>query len=220
MKKNIRKFPTPAAPADPMIAAFGCSSDDDDLVATPGGDVDSGAGLRRVHASPNAPAVDVYVKSAAAPVVTDLKFAEDSDGFEMADVFVGGTVPELNGNASFGELSPAVQVPPAAERPGSPAPPSVEISEDQASPLVRVVQASPDAHRVDAGFWDGKSRTPVSVLEDLDLGDAPSDKGGQRRDPDRRRGSVALAADEAEAGARPGRALRRGIEGSGSTGER
>ena len=141
-----------------------------------------------LHASPDAPAVDV---------------------------FVGGSATELVDNLSFSNLSPAVQVPPAAysldikvaangalaatvdtpelmagERylaiasgfvgggtPGFTLLPYAEKFEESASPLVRVVHASPDAPTVDVGLWDGKSFTPVSDYSGLAFGDASSDMG-------------------------------------------
>jgi hypothetical protein len=131
------------------------------------------------------------------------------------DLFVGGTMTELIDELSFSELSPAVQVPPAAYnldvkvaatgavaasfdtpelmagqrylavvtgfvgggRPGLTVLPLAEMFEDTASPLVRVVHASPDAPRVDVGLWDGKSLAPVSDFSDIGFGEASSDMG-------------------------------------------
>jgi hypothetical protein len=143
-----------------------------------------------LHGSPDAPAVDVYA---------------------------GGTDTELVDNLSFGNLSAAVQVPPAAydldirvhdggavaasvttpqltagERylavasgfvgGGSPEftlLPYVESFEESASPVVRVVHASPDAPSVDVGLWDegNKAFTPISDFSDLAFGDASSGSG-------------------------------------------
>jgi len=131
------------------------------------------------------------------------------------DLFVGGTMTELVDNLSFSELSPAVQVSPASYtidvkvaasgalaasfdtpelmagqrylaiasgfvsggQPGFTVLPLAEMFEDTASPLLRVVHASPDAPRVDVGLWDGKAFTPVSEYSDLGFGDASSDMG-------------------------------------------
>jgi hypothetical protein len=143
-----------------------------------------------LHASPDAPAVDVYA---------------------------GGTDTELVDNLSFGNLSSAVQVPPAAynldirvhdgggvaatvatpelmagERylaiasgfVGGGTPeftllPYVDSFEESASPVLRVVHASPDAPSVDVGLWDegNKAFTPISDYSDLAFGDASSDAG-------------------------------------------
>ena len=141
-----------------------------------------------LHASPDAPAVDV---------------------------FVGGTDTELVGDLSFSNLSPAVQVPPAAysldvkvsssgalagtvttpelmagERylaiasgfalggtPGFTLLPYGEKFGESASPQVRVVHASPDAPTVDVGLWDGAVFTPVSDYSGLSFGDASPEAG-------------------------------------------
>jgi len=141
-----------------------------------------------LHASPDAPAVDV---------------------------FVGGTNTELIGDLSFSNLSPMVQVPPASytldvkvsasgalagtvttpdlmagERylaiasgfaggatPGFTVLPYGENFGESTSPLVRVVHASPDAPQVDVGIWDGMTFTPVSDYNGLNFGDASQDMG-------------------------------------------
>jgi len=141
-----------------------------------------------LHASPDAPAVDVKV---------------------------GGTDAVLVDALSFGDLSPAVQVPPAAYSldvalsDGGALVRTVDTPELAAgerylavasgfgdNPLreftllayrdgfdasmdaqVRVVHASPDAPPVDVGVWDGMTLTPVADYLDLDFGDA-SGSGG------------------------------------------
>jgi hypothetical protein len=141
-----------------------------------------------LHASPDAPAVDV---------------------------FVGGTDTELVGDLSFSNLSPAVQVPPAAysldvkvsssgalagtvmtpelmagERylaiasgfalggtPGFTLLPYGEKFGESASPQVRVVHASPDAPTVDVGLWDGANFTAISDYSGLAFGDASPESG-------------------------------------------
>ena len=142
-----------------------------------------------MHASPDAPAVDIYV---------------------------GGTDLELVDNLSFGSLSAPVQVPPAAytldvrvydggavaasvdtpqlmagerylavasgfvggQSPAFELLPYVDNFEEMSSPLVRVVHASPDAPSVDVGLWDaGKQFTPISDYLDLAFGDASAESG-------------------------------------------
>lgn len=197
---RVTAFQTPALPeADIILIATGL------LGEMPGDDMGFGllavgpagtVGLIRqnptvfiMHASPDAPAVDVYV---------------------------GGTDVELVDNLSFGNLSAAVQVPPASysldirvydgggvaatidtpmlmagERylavasgfvggamPEFTVLPYVDEFEDSASSLVRVVHASPDAPSVDVGLWDaGKVFTPISDYSDLSFGDASSGSG-------------------------------------------
>jgi hypothetical protein len=145
MKKHNLTSPVLMPPSVSMIAASGCNDDDKNAVATSGGDLETGAKLRVVHASPNAPAVDVFAKGAAAPVVFKMKIAEveenpgpnagseghgdmieqrstilgvfGSSGASTVDLDAGGTMPELSDESSFSTLSPAVQVPPAISEP-------------------------------------------------------------------------------------------------------
>ena len=196
---RVTAFQTPALPAaDIILIATGLLGEEpgDDmgfglLAVGPEGTV----GLIRqnpvvfvMHASPNAPAVDVYV---------------------------GGTDTELVDNLSFGNLSSAVQVPPAAytldirvfdggnvaatvatpelmaggrylavasgfvggAMPEFTLLPYAAMFEDSASPLVRGVHASPGHSRVDVGFWDGTTFTPVSDFNELGCGESASKPG-------------------------------------------
>jgi hypothetical protein len=147
------------------------------------------------------------------PVVFVLHGSPDAPA---VDVNVGGTDTALVDNLSFGNLSTAVQVPPAAydldirvndggaltatvatpllmpgerylavasgfvggQNPEFTLLPFADAFEDPASPLVRVVHASPDAPPVDVGLWDGgKAFTPISDYSDLAFGDASSGTG-------------------------------------------
>nr|MEE4268156.1 DUF4397 domain-containing protein [Candidatus Krumholzibacteria bacterium] len=197
---RVTAFQTPALPeADIILIATGllAKSPADEmgfglLAVGPEGTV----GLIRqnpvvfvMHASPDAPAVDVYV---------------------------GGTDTELVDNLSFGNLSSAVQVPPAAynldirvfdgggvaanvDTPelmagmrylavasgfvggGTPSftlLPYADEFEESISPVVRVIHASPDAPSVDVGIWDaGLNFSPISDYSDLAFGEASSGSG-------------------------------------------
>lgn len=141
-----------------------------------------------LHASPDAPAVDVKV---------------------------GGTDIELVGDVSFGELSPVIQVAPAmysldvvvsqggslvstVETPALMAGerylviasgfgsdplkefqilPLQEMFGETMNPLVRVVHASPDAPAVDVGVYDGTTFTPVDPFSGLDFGESSDGVG-------------------------------------------
>ncbi len=142
-----------------------------------------------LHASPDAPAVDV---------------------------FVGGTMTELIDSLSFSELSPAVQVPPAmydldvkvtasgavaatvttpdlmagerylavatgfvgGSQPGFTVLPLADEFGMDMDSLVRVVHASPDAPAVDVGVVDGsKAFTPVQAFTNLAFGAASAGMG-------------------------------------------
>lgn len=64
-----------------LMAAFTGCSDDDDPTSP---DLGKGAMLRVVHASPDAPAVDVYAEGVAAPLIEDLAYGDTSDYLELA----------------------------------------------------------------------------------------------------------------------------------------
>lgn len=57
-----------------VFAMVGC--DDDESVTKP--DTGEGAELRVIHASPDAPAVDIYAEGVATPLITDLAYGEAS----------------------------------------------------------------------------------------------------------------------------------------------
>lgn len=196
---RVTAFQTPALPeADIILIATGFLSElpRDDmgfgiLAVGPSGTVGfikQNPTVFVLHASPDAPAVDVLV---------------------------GGTNTELIGDLSFSNLSPMVQVPPASytldvrvsssgalagtvttpelmagerylaiasgfaggKAPGFTVLPYGENFDDSSSPLVRVVHASPDAPQVDVGLWDGMTFTPVSDYNGLNFGDASQDMG-------------------------------------------
>jgi hypothetical protein len=61
--------------------AAGCSDDDDPT--DPTADMGTGAMLRVVHASPDAPAVDIYAEGVEAPLVTDVSYLETTAYLEL-----------------------------------------------------------------------------------------------------------------------------------------
>jgi hypothetical protein len=161
------------------------------------------------------------------PVVYVLHASPDAP---PVDVFVGGSDAELVDNLSFGNISPPVQVPPAAytldvrewDNGGTAATvttpalvagerylavasgfvgdtPSFALlpyGEDFGAPgtsLVRVVHASPDAPPVDVGAWDGTTFTAVGPFSGLAFGDASSGAGTEL-------GTGALTVGVAQAG--------------------
>lgn len=67
-------------PAVLMLAA-GC--DDDDL-AGPGADMGTGAAVRIVHASPDAPAVDIYAEGVSAPLATNIAYGDATPYLNLA----------------------------------------------------------------------------------------------------------------------------------------
>ncbi len=75
MKSRLTSGAIALALAMFMIVAVGCSDDDDNPAAP---DMGSGAMVRVIHASPDAPAVDIYAEGVAAPLITDLAYGETS----------------------------------------------------------------------------------------------------------------------------------------------
>lgn len=63
-----------------VIAAFAMSGCDDDKTTAPPG---KGAKLRVVHASPNAPAVDIYAEGVSGALITDLAYGETSEYLDL-----------------------------------------------------------------------------------------------------------------------------------------
>lgn len=141
------------------------------------------------------------------PVVYALHASPDAPA---VDILVGGTSVELVDGLAFGELSPPVQVSPASyeldfrvdgsgdlaatlmtpelmagerylaiasgfvteEGPAFTLLPYGEAFDNRTDPLVRVVHASPDAPAVDVGVWDGMTFTGVADYADLSFGEA------------------------------------------------
>jgi hypothetical protein len=70
-----------------LVAAFaGCSDDDENPIApTPLPEMGEGSMLRVVHASPNAPAVDIYAKGIAAPIWSGAAYGATTDYQELAE---------------------------------------------------------------------------------------------------------------------------------------
>ena len=80
MKKQLTSGAIALAMAMFMIVAAGCSDDDDNPAAP---DMGSGAMLRVIHASPDAPAVDIYAEGVTAPLIQDLAYGETSAYLEL-----------------------------------------------------------------------------------------------------------------------------------------
>jgi hypothetical protein len=70
-----------------LVAAFaGCSDDDNNPVApAPPVEMGEGSMLRAVHASPNAPAVDIYAEGIATPIWTGAAYGATTDYQELAE---------------------------------------------------------------------------------------------------------------------------------------
>ncbi len=104
MKTKNLKFLILMLMAVSAFALTGCSDDDDNPVA--GGDMGSGAMLRVVHASPDAPAVDVYAKGVADPLIINLDYTNTSDYLELDP---GTYVIQLRGAGADPSSAPAYE---------------------------------------------------------------------------------------------------------------
>jgi len=83
----------------------GCSDDDDDNPMNPG--TIEGAMLRAVHASPDAPDVDIYVNDGSEPVITALGYGEAS---EYLDVPAGTYSLQIRAHGADPMSDPAFEV--------------------------------------------------------------------------------------------------------------
>lgn len=83
MRNRITKTLMALSVSALLVFAVGCSDDDENPMAP---DVGSGSQIRVIHASPDAPAVDIYVAGVSAPLITGLAYG-DASGY--ADVAAG-----------------------------------------------------------------------------------------------------------------------------------
>lgn len=86
-----------------LTAVAGACDDDDDMMG-PGTDT---AELRVVHASPDAPAVDIYVNGESSPLVQDLAYGEAT---LYVEVPAGVYSVQIRGAGSSGSSAPAYEV--------------------------------------------------------------------------------------------------------------
>jgi hypothetical protein len=66
-----------------MVFSIGCSDDDDPGLTGVPVNMGSGSNLRVIHASPDAPAVDVYAEGVATPLIPNLAYGQTSDYLEL-----------------------------------------------------------------------------------------------------------------------------------------
>jgi hypothetical protein len=151
---------------------------------------DAGAGnaiVRIVHASPDAPAVDIYAGNAK--LVNGLAFGDLSAPIQVAP---GSYTLSFRDSQSGAEAATATTpVLAAGERylavasgyllSGSPSftmlPYADAFDPNSSDPLVRVIHASPDADAVDVGTVDSGMVTAVGDYSDLSFGEASSAVG-------------------------------------------
>jgi hypothetical protein len=105
MKRFSDRFPIFALILVLAFGLVGCSDDDDDSPMTPpSGDQ---AMLRVVHASPDAPAVDIYVNDGAEAVVTALAYGQAS---AYLDVAPGTYSVQIRAHGADAASAPAYEV--------------------------------------------------------------------------------------------------------------
>jgi hypothetical protein len=66
------------------LVAFGCSDDESPSPTGPSLDLGSGAMIRVVHASPDAPAVDVYAEGINTPIISNFAYGQTSNYLDIA----------------------------------------------------------------------------------------------------------------------------------------
>lgn len=81
MKRTFARLTVTASALALLVFAVGCSDDDDNGVAP---DMGTGSQIRVVHASPGAPAVDIYAEGVASPLITNLAYGGASAYIDVA----------------------------------------------------------------------------------------------------------------------------------------
>ena len=87
-----------------LLLAAGCSDDDD--TTTTGADMGQGSELRIVHASPDAPAVDIYAEGVTTPLATNVAYGDATPYLELA---AGEYNIQLRGAGSAAGSAPAFE---------------------------------------------------------------------------------------------------------------
>jgi hypothetical protein len=173
MNWKLGKTITAVALAATLAFGAGCSDDDDNPIMSPPGDdktpavtnldygqtsgyatLDNGAMLRAIHASPDAPAVDVYVEGANGSYTVELRGAGADAGSDPAFT-VDVTIPDnakvtavASGLLNSSSDSDRFRILPLVENFDNPG---------AGNAAVRVVHASPDAPTVDLDLGDDGS---------------------------------------------------------------
>jgi hypothetical protein len=89
-----------------MLVIFAGCSDDDDPINPGGPEMGDGAMLRVVHASPNAPAVDIYAKGVSTPIWSGAAYTQTTDYKSLA---AGNYVIQLRGAGAEATDPPAFE---------------------------------------------------------------------------------------------------------------
>lgn len=171
-----------------LTPLVGCGDDDDD----PTPPVNDTAKIRVVHASPDAPNVDVYVEGVAAPVITNLAYGASSpyltvnvgtynfqvraagDPATKAPVFSTGALP-LGKDAQITAVAAGLLASTAADSKFRILPLAEQFVSGGAGKVsVRIVHASPDAPAVgvDVGNNDPAAPEVASLARFADTGAA------------------------------------------------
>jgi hypothetical protein len=174
MNKLLAVFAVATAALFGVAAVAPASAQDDD------------ARVRVVHASPDAPAVDVYVDGSA--VLTDVPFPTASDYLPVAagtynvQVFAAGSDPEADSPVIEADLTLDAGTDYTVVAVGLLEDIGAEVFvDDNSAPAagqahVRVIHASPDAPAVDIGVADGPVLFSNLAFRELQ-GPAPVDAG-------------------------------------------
>jgi len=103
MNRNISRSILSILMVALLVAAVGCSDDDDPPMAP---DMGEGAMLRVIHASPDAPAVDVYAEGVSTALITNLAYGSTS---AYLDIDAGTYNIQLRAAGSPSSSTPAYE---------------------------------------------------------------------------------------------------------------
>ena len=106
MNKSIKTTIVSAFMAALLVVGIGCSDDDNNVLMSPAPNMGAGAQLRVIHASPDAPAVDVYAEGLSTPLITGLAYGATS---QYLDLDAGTYNVQLRAAGSPASSAPAYE---------------------------------------------------------------------------------------------------------------
>jgi hypothetical protein len=202
---RVTAFTTPALPAgaEIFVIATGLLSQpprDDDGFALLAVGPEGAIGLIKqnpvvyaLHASPDAPAVDIAVGGTSTILVSNLAFGDLSDPVQVApaaytldfratgtsNVAASLTTPSLAAGERYLAIATGFLSPESGEPSFQLFPLADGFDRELATPLLRVAHASPDAPAVDVGTVSGNVLTPLAPFTDLAFAESSVEEGAE-----------------------------------------